>query len=71
MDHGWLQYYQELSHMGRGQVNTKKWFKRQSELDLEYNYHQKAEQNYERSWTSYVIAVWEMAKNPKQEHLSK
>ncbi len=43
------------------------WFTRQSELEFEYNYHQKAEHDYERGWTSYVIAVWEMAKQPAKE----
>ncbi|MDP6127098.1 MAG: hypothetical protein QF713_01855 [Dehalococcoidales bacterium] len=41
----------------------KEWFTRQSELELDYDYHQKAQQDYERGWTSYVIAVWEMVKN--------
>jgi len=45
----------------------KEWFMRQSELELEYNYHQKAEYDYERGWTSYVIAVWEMVKQPIKE----
>ena len=42
----------------------KEWFMRQSELELEYDYHQKAQHDYERGWTSYVISVWEMAKQP-------
>jgi len=42
----------------------KEWFIRQSELDLEYNYYQKAQNDYERGWTSYVISVWEIAKQP-------
>ena len=42
----------------------KEWFTRQSELELEYDYHQKAQHDYERGWTSYVISVWEMAKQP-------
>ena len=42
----------------------KEWFMRQSELDVDYNYHVKAEEDYERGWTSYVISVWEMAKQP-------
>jgi len=49
----------------------KEWFTRQSELEHEYDYHQKAQHDYERGWTSYVIAVWEMAKNPAQEIPSK
>ena len=40
----------------------KEWFMRQSDLDVDYNYHLKAEEDYERGWTSYVISVWEMAK---------
>ncbi|MFC1860372.1 hypothetical protein ACFLYC_02220 [Chloroflexota bacterium] len=49
----------------------KEWFTRQSELDLEYNYYQKAKDDYERGWTSYVIAVWDMVRNQKQEISSK
>ncbi len=43
---------------------NKEWFMRQSELELEYDYHQKAQHDYECGWTSYAISVWEMAKQP-------
>jgi len=50
----------------------KEWFTRQSELELEYDYHQKSQHDYERGWTSYVIAVWDMAKRkPEPEEVEQ
>jgi hypothetical protein len=39
-----------------------KWFERQIELDGESNPYIEAEAAYERGWTSYISAVWDMVK---------
>ncbi len=52
----------ETKSYGERAGEHKEWFTRQSELELEYDYHQQAQHDYERGWTSYVISVWEMAK---------
>ena len=49
---------------GERQHEHREWFERQCELDEESNPYMQAKEEYERGWMSYVIAVWEMAKQP-------
>jgi len=47
---------------GERQGEHKEWFIQQSELNLETNPYLRAQEEYERGWTSYLIAILNMAK---------
>jgi len=44
------------------QQEHEEWFTRQCELDEESNPYIESQAAYERGWTSYIIAVWDMAR---------
>lgn len=47
---------------GERQGEHEEWFKQQCELDWGTNPYLRAQEEYERGWTSYIISVLEMAK---------
>lgn len=44
------------------QQEYEEWFERKCELDEDSNPYIEAKEEYERGWTSYIIAVWDMAR---------
>lgn len=47
---------------GERQAEHEEWFKQQCELDWDSNPYLRAQEEYERGWTSYIIAILDMAK---------
>jgi hypothetical protein len=47
---------------GQRQQEHEEWFEKKCELDLDSNPYIQAKAEYERGWTSYLIAVWDMVR---------
>ena len=56
---------------GERQAEHAEWFAQQCELDWDSNPYLRAQEEYVRGWTSYLIAVLDMAKDHRQEISSK
>lgn len=52
---------------GERQAEHEEWFTQQCELDWDSNPYLRADEEYERGWTSYLIAILDMAEEPVVE----
>lgn len=52
---------------GERQAEHEEWFTQQCELDWDSNPYLRADEEYERGWTSYLIAILDMAEEPAVE----